>query len=178
MGCTDPKLEDSLRVRLDFMLLTGLDLHCTVLDDTIHCRFRNARVKAGAYDGVHAEVGRQIVGHGLKDLAMMPVTKEWPPFEIMRDVEMINTLISHRWSFQKSVLRNLLTKAPIASAILTDLAEPIALFVPDPQSDGDTLQELITTAYEGRYPHPNRRLTNIGASMQQSRPSSRPSKLN
>ena len=89
----------------------------------------------------------------LKDLAMMPVTKEWLPFEIMRDVEMINTLVSQRRSFQKSMRYNLLTKAPIASAILTDLAEPMALFVPNPQSDGDTLQELITTAHEGRYPH-------------------------
>ena len=34
--------------------------------DTTHCRFRNARVKAGAYDGLLAEVCRQIEGHRLK----------------------------------------------------------------------------------------------------------------
>ena len=39
----------------------------------------------------------------LRDLAMMPVTKEWLPFEIMRDVEVINTLVSQRRSFQKSM---------------------------------------------------------------------------
>lgn len=35
----------------------------------------------------------------------------------MRDVEVINTLVSQRRSFQKSMRYNLLTKAPIASAI-------------------------------------------------------------
>ena len=65
-GLSDPKLEESLRVRFDFMLFAGLDLHCTVPDETTHCRFRNALVKAGAYDGLLAEVCRQIEGHGLK----------------------------------------------------------------------------------------------------------------
>ena len=52
-GLSDPKLEESLRVRFDFMLFAGLDLHCTVPDETTHCRFRNALVKAGAYDGLY-----------------------------------------------------------------------------------------------------------------------------
>ena len=65
-GLSDPKLEESLRVRFDFMLFAGLDLHCTVPDETTHCRFCNALVKAGAYDGLLAEVCRQIEGHGLK----------------------------------------------------------------------------------------------------------------
>ena len=66
MGCTAPKLEESLRVRLDFMLIAGLDLHCTVPDKTTHCRFRNALVKADSYDGLLSEVCRHIEGHGLK----------------------------------------------------------------------------------------------------------------
>ena len=65
-GLSDPKLEESLRVRFDFMLFAGLDLDCTVPDETTHCRFRNALVKAGAYDALLAEVCRQIEGHGLK----------------------------------------------------------------------------------------------------------------
>ena len=43
----------------------------------------------------------------------------------------------------------------------------MALFVPNPQSDGDTLQELITTAHEGRYPHwiwlPNTQMPDLPA---------------
>ena len=53
-------------MRLDFRLFAGPDLHCSVPDDAGHCRFRNARVKAGAYDGLLTEVCRQIEGHGLK----------------------------------------------------------------------------------------------------------------
>jgi transposase, IS5 family len=53
-------------VRFDFRLFAGLDLHCSVPDGATHCRFRNALVKAGAYDALLAEVCHQIEGHGLK----------------------------------------------------------------------------------------------------------------
>ena len=42
------------------------NLPCTVLDETTHCRFRNARVKADTYEGLLAEVCRQTEGHGVK----------------------------------------------------------------------------------------------------------------
>ena len=48
---SDPKLEESLRVRFDFMLFTGLDLQADLgsgPDETTHCRFRKALVKADA----------------------------------------------------------------------------------------------------------------------------------
>ena len=35
-------------------------------DETTHCRFRKALVKAGAYDALLAEVCRQIENHGLQ----------------------------------------------------------------------------------------------------------------
>ncbi len=65
-GLSDPKLERALKVRLDFMLFCGLDLHGTVPDETTHCRFRNALVRGGVYDDLLAEVCRQLEGHGLK----------------------------------------------------------------------------------------------------------------
>jgi transposase, IS5 family len=65
-GLSDPKLERALKVRLDFMLFCGLDLHAPVPDETTHCRFRTALVKGGVYDDLLAEVCRQIEGHGLK----------------------------------------------------------------------------------------------------------------
>ena len=65
-GLSDPKLERALKVRLDFMLFCGLDLHGAVPDETTHCRFRNALVHAGVYDDLLAEVCRQIEAHGLK----------------------------------------------------------------------------------------------------------------
>ena len=65
-GLSDPKLERALKVRLDFMIFCGLDLHAPVPDETTHCRFRNALVKGGVYDDLLAEVCRQIEEHGLK----------------------------------------------------------------------------------------------------------------
>jgi len=65
-GLSDPKLERALKVRLDFMLFCGLDLHAPVPDETTHCRFRNALVTGGVYDDLLAEVCRQIEVHGLK----------------------------------------------------------------------------------------------------------------
>jgi len=65
-GLSDPKLERALKVRLDFMLFCGLDLHAPVPDETTHCRFRNALVRGGVYDDLLAEVCRQIEAHGLK----------------------------------------------------------------------------------------------------------------
>ena len=63
---SDPKLERALKVRLDFMLFCGLDLHGSVPDETTHCRFRNTLVEAGVYDDLLAQVCRQIENHGLK----------------------------------------------------------------------------------------------------------------
>ncbi len=65
-GLSDPKLERALKVRLDFMIFCGLNLHARVPDETTHCRFRNALVRGGVYDDLLAEVCRQIEGHGLK----------------------------------------------------------------------------------------------------------------
>ena len=65
-GLSDPKLEESLRVRLDFMVFCGLELHAPVPDETTHCRFRNALVDGGVYDDLLAEVCSQLESHGLK----------------------------------------------------------------------------------------------------------------
>ena len=65
-GLSDPKLERALKVRLDFMIFCGRDLHAAIPDETTHCRFRNALVKGGLYDDLLAEVCRQIEAHGLK----------------------------------------------------------------------------------------------------------------
>ena len=65
-GLSDPKLERALKVRLDFMVFCGLDLHTPVPDETTHCRFRNALVRGEVYDDLLAEVCAQIEAHGLK----------------------------------------------------------------------------------------------------------------
>ncbi len=66
IGLSDPQPERALKVRLDFMLSCGPDLHAAVPDETTRCRFRNALVKGGVSDALPSEVCRRIEGHGLK----------------------------------------------------------------------------------------------------------------
>lgn len=47
-------------------MFCGLGLHASVLDETAHCRFRNALVKGGVYDDLLAEVSRPLADHELK----------------------------------------------------------------------------------------------------------------
>lgn len=42
---SDPKLEESLRVRLDFMLFTGFEVGEDLPDETTLCRFRNKLIE-------------------------------------------------------------------------------------------------------------------------------------
>ena len=63
---SDAKLERALRVRLDFVVFCGLDLHAPLPDETTPCRFRNVLVRGGVYDDLPAAVCRRIEGHGLK----------------------------------------------------------------------------------------------------------------
>ncbi|MBC6412709.1 MAG: transposase, partial [Hyphomonadaceae bacterium] len=63
---SDRKLEEALRVRLDFMLFCGASLFEHVPDHTTICRFRCALVRLGLFDAVLNEVNRQLSAHGLK----------------------------------------------------------------------------------------------------------------
>jgi len=65
-GLSDPGLEKALRVRLDFMLFCGFDLHKPVPDETTHCRFRNALIRGNVLNDLLDQVCRQLEDHGLK----------------------------------------------------------------------------------------------------------------
>lgn len=62
---SDPKLEEALLVRIDFLQFCGLELTDTVPDETTLCRFRNRLIKANLLDGLLAEINNQIQAHGL-----------------------------------------------------------------------------------------------------------------
>ena len=57
---SDPALEESLRVRLDFMHFTGFELGCNLPDDTTLCRFRNRLIAKGLDSVVFEELNRQL----------------------------------------------------------------------------------------------------------------------
>ena len=63
---SDPGLEQSLRVRLDFLQFTGFSVGDKLPDETTFCRFRNKLVKQGKFELLLSEVNRQLEEHGLK----------------------------------------------------------------------------------------------------------------
>lgn len=62
---SDPKLEEALHLRIDFMQFCGLNLTDAVPDETTLCRFRNRLIKANKLAPLLAAVNAQLQGHGL-----------------------------------------------------------------------------------------------------------------
>ena len=62
----DRELEHALRVRLDFMLFCGFDLHSSIPDHSTICRFRGALVDADLYEELLCLVNAQLEGQGVK----------------------------------------------------------------------------------------------------------------
>lgn len=63
---SDPDLEESLRVRLDFMYFTGFEFGENLPDETTLCRFRNRMVKMNIDKRVLNELNNQLEKKGLK----------------------------------------------------------------------------------------------------------------
>ena len=62
---SDPKLEEALHLRIDFMHFCGLNLVDNVPDETTLCRFRNRLVNTNKLAPLLAAVNAQLQGHGL-----------------------------------------------------------------------------------------------------------------
>ena len=88
----------------------------------------------------------------IQDMGMMLTTKNWIPFEHMRDVAVIDAMTENNRSFAKSLRFNLDRSTPIASMISTDTVPPTALYVSAPSDSGEDEAALIHIAEEGTYP--------------------------
>lgn len=64
-GLSDGEIEEQVNDRLSFSRFAGLGMDEDVPDSTTLCRFRNALVKACAYDNLLAEVNRQLEACGV-----------------------------------------------------------------------------------------------------------------
>jgi len=62
---SDPKMEEALKVRMDFMWFTGFDVSDSVPDETSICRFRNRLVDKQLDQVLFAELNRQLVAHNI-----------------------------------------------------------------------------------------------------------------
>jgi IS5 family transposase len=63
---SDPKLEESLRVRLDFMLFTGFEISEDLPDETTLCRFRNRLIEKGVDKKLFKKINQQLELLGLR----------------------------------------------------------------------------------------------------------------
>ncbi|MCX8953531.1 DUF1173 family protein, partial [Ruegeria sp. NA] len=88
----------------------------------------------------------------LHEIGMMLVTDNWIPFESLRELEVLNALTEQSRAFQKQMRFNLPADAPIASAVLLDTSDPVAVFVADNPDDAGALALLTKASEEGRYP--------------------------
>ena len=61
----DAKMEEALKVRLDFMFFTDFDVAESVPDETSICRFRNRLVAKGLDAKLFTELNRQLVAQGI-----------------------------------------------------------------------------------------------------------------
>jgi transposase, IS5 family len=62
---SDPKLEEALRLRVDFMYFCGLSLINDVPDETELCRFRSCLITANKLSGLLGLINAQLQAHGL-----------------------------------------------------------------------------------------------------------------
>ena len=63
---SDSALEESLRVRLDFMVFTGFEMLDDVPDSTTLCRFRNKLISKNLYKKLLSEINIQLENTGIK----------------------------------------------------------------------------------------------------------------
>ena len=63
---SDHGLEESLRVRLDFLKFTGFTLWGRLPDETTFCRYRNKLIKQGKLEILFSKINRQLESIGLK----------------------------------------------------------------------------------------------------------------
>lgn len=62
---SDPKLEEALLVRIDFLQFCGLTLSDPIPDETTLCRFRHRLIEAGRLNRLLDQINRQLQEHGL-----------------------------------------------------------------------------------------------------------------
>ena len=62
---SDPKMEEALRVRMDFLWFSGFDVLDSIPDETSICRFRNRLVKTQLDQKLFDELNRQLIAHNI-----------------------------------------------------------------------------------------------------------------
>uniref|UniRef100_UPI003727BFCD DUF1173 family protein n=1 Tax=Yoonia sp. R2-816 TaxID=3342638 RepID=UPI003727BFCD len=89
----------------------------------------------------------------LQTIGMILVTREFLPFEHVKEAKLLETLVSQKRRFIKQQRFNLPPDATIASVLLSDTENPIAMFVTPPGALVETIRDIQTALQEEDYPH-------------------------
>ncbi|MDX8355379.1 DUF1173 family protein [Cognatiyoonia sp. IB215182] len=89
----------------------------------------------------------------LQTIGMILVTREFLPFEHVKEAKLLETLVSQKRRFIKQQRFNLPPDATIASVLLSDTENPIAMFVTPPGASVETIRDIQTALQEEDYPH-------------------------
>ena len=88
----------------------------------------------------------------LHTIGLMLVTDNWIPFEHARDVELLEKLTAEHRCFTKQMRFNLKPEATIASAVLNDTEQAIALFVAPAFASAEEIGTFTALVEEDGYP--------------------------
>lgn len=88
----------------------------------------------GAFDSVHLVVIATfcVTCSGLPTidaLSLVAFTPEWIPVDSIHEAQLVRSLVNNRRSFVKSLRYNLCADASMPSAVLTDLSDPVELYI-------------------------------------------------
>ena len=89
----------------------------------------------------------------LQTIGGMLVTKEFLPFETMKEAELLKTLVSNGRRFIKQLRYNLKPQATVASVVLSDTDKPVAAFITPPGAAPDEVSAMISLIDEAGYPY-------------------------
>ncbi|WP_050009310.1 DUF1173 family protein [Candidatus Glomeribacter gigasporarum] len=86
----------------------------------------------------------------IEEISLMLVDENWIPFESIDEKMLINTLTTQKRRFIKGMRYNLPPTHPLASIVITDRPEPIALYITLPDVSDlyrKKLKELIVASH-------------------------------
>lgn len=85
----------------------------------------------------------------IEEIALVPLNKDWLPFESLEEKELLDTLAMQNRSFIKCLRYNLSKKTPIANVLLTDTDPPTAFYLVNDETEKtyvDEAEELIKSS--------------------------------
>lgn len=122
-----------------------------MLNDDIHKRlmkrFENELALWEAIEDSHLmAIGTFSVGQtgvaSMEEVALMIVTPNWIPFENLLEKNLLDKLTAENRRFFKGMRYNLADNRPLASAVLSDTLNPVAMYVVAPAAGEDYMQAL------------------------------------